>query len=60
MATQIVITFETPGQAKAFMQWLDSQGEQSYFDFIKETELPGVNRFDYNYSHKQIIGTNED
>jgi predicted acetyltransferase len=55
--TKLVINFENEATAERFMSWLENQGQEDYWNYIKETEdLDGtedehsaVVNFEYDY-----------
>lgn len=56
----VTITFPDVETAKDFMIWLDNLGEQYYFQFLKDNDLPIINRLDYSHFHRKIIAQHEE
>lgn len=57
--TQVSIIFDTPEKARAFMLWLESQGEQDYYGWIRIV-MPQheVDTFEYDHNHRIIQTSN--
>ena len=55
MSATVEIVFDSVETARAFMTWLEGQGEQDYFEYDKN-----IRRFDYNYQHLRIIAVPDD
>lgn len=57
--TEVVIVFANRAKAQAFMSWLDTQGEQDYYGWIRIVNpKQEVETFEYDYNH-QVINTIE-
>lgn len=52
----ITITMPSKTHALRFMQWLDNQGEQDYFQACEDVEVAAIDVFHYNYDHFTIRG----
>lgn len=54
--TQVSIIFPNELKARAFMLWLEDQGEQDYFGWILIVSRDhAVSAFEYDHNHKVII-----
>ncbi len=56
--TQLSIIFDDPAKARAFMLWLQDQGEQDYYGWVRiVSPKQEVETFDYDQDNLQIITT---
>jgi hypothetical protein len=56
----VTIKFQNQNQAKCFMDWLDGQGEQGYFEVADilegEKGQEFVDKFSYDWKSNTVVG----
>lgn len=57
MPSTLTISFPDDEILEAFMSWLDNQGEQDYFQYVGDADVPSVGYFRYDYKKQHITAT---
>lgn len=58
--SSIIMYFESPQQAKNFIEWFNVSGEQYYFKDLDLVKKDRVSVFEYFEDIKAILGTNKE